>query len=90
MKEIKINEDARISLGGFTVNPEDVAKHVNDINPELPDALIALNKLFTIAQAWNKEVKRLKPKIKELEDENDFYCEILKHDKIENPYNNKH
>ena len=55
MKEIKINEDTRISLGGFTVNPEAVAKHVTDINPKHIEALIALNKLFTIAQAWNKE-----------------------------------
>ena len=41
-------------------------------------------------QEYNREIKRLKAKIKELEDENDFYCEILKHGKIENPYNNKH
>ena len=41
-------------------------------------------------QEYNKEIKRLKAKIKELEDENDFYCEILKRNKIENSYNNKH
>ena len=34
---------------------EDVARLVNDINPKPIEALIALNKLFTIAQAWNKE-----------------------------------
>lgn len=34
---------------------EDVARLVNDINPKHINALIALNKLFTIAQAWNKE-----------------------------------
>lgn len=34
---------------------EHVPKFVSDINPKLLDALIALNKLFTIAQAWNKE-----------------------------------
>lgn len=28
---------------------------MNDINPKHIDALVALNKLFTIAQAWNKE-----------------------------------
>lgn len=55
MKEIRISEGTRISLGGFTVNPEAVAKHVNDINPEHLEALIALNELFTIAEAWNKE-----------------------------------
>lgn len=32
-----------------------VPKFVSDINPKHIEALIALNKLFTIAQAWNKE-----------------------------------
>ena len=36
-------------------NLEDVARLVTDINPKHIEALIALNKLFTIAQAWNKE-----------------------------------
>ena len=34
---------------------EDVARLVTDINPKHIKALVALNKLFTIAQAWNKE-----------------------------------
>lgn len=34
---------------------EHVPEFVSDINPKHLDALIALNKLFTIAQAWNKE-----------------------------------
>lgn len=34
---------------------EDVARLVAEINPKHIEALIALNKLFTIAQAWNKE-----------------------------------
>ena len=34
---------------------EGVARLVEDINPKHIEALIALNKLFTIAQAWNKE-----------------------------------
>lgn len=34
---------------------EDVARLVGDINTKHIDALIALNELFTIAQAWNKE-----------------------------------
>lgn len=34
---------------------EDVARLVADINPKHIKALIALNKLFTIAEAWNKE-----------------------------------
>lgn len=33
----------------------DVKRLVTDINPKHIEALIALNKLFTIAQAWNKE-----------------------------------
>ena len=32
----------------------DVARLVNEINPKHIEALIALNELFTIAQAWNK------------------------------------
>lgn len=34
---------------------EDVARLVTDINPMQIEALIALNELFTIAQAWNKK-----------------------------------
>ena len=34
---------------------EDVARLVTDINPKHIKALIALNELFTIAEAWNKE-----------------------------------
>ena len=33
----------------------DVASLVNEINPKYIEALIALNQLFTIAEAWNKE-----------------------------------
>ena len=33
----------------------DATELVTDINPKHFEALIALNKLFTIAQAWNKE-----------------------------------
>lgn len=36
-------------------NLEDVARLVTDINPKHIKALIALNELFTIAEAWNKE-----------------------------------
>ena len=36
-------------------NLEDAARLVTDINPKHIKALIALNELFTIAQAWNKE-----------------------------------
>ena len=34
---------------------EDVARLVTDINTKHIDALVALNVLFTVAQAWNKE-----------------------------------
>lgn len=36
-------------------NLEDTARLVTDINPKHIKALIALNELFTIAEAWNKE-----------------------------------
>ena len=42
-------ETARLILFG------DVSRLVTDINPKHIKALIALNELFTIAQAWNKE-----------------------------------
>lgn len=63
-------ETARECLGGkpnmdFTVTPkvvsrnavrlEDVTRLVQSLNPNHIEALIALNELFTIAQAWNKE-----------------------------------
>lgn len=63
-------EEARKYLGGTTngdftiskkvfsqncLNLNDVAELVNDLNPVQIKRLIALNKLFTIAQAWNKE-----------------------------------
>lgn len=46
---------AKKILSGNGVKLEDVARLVTDINPKHIEALIALNKLFTIAQAWNKE-----------------------------------
>ena len=46
---------AKNILSGNVVQLEDVARLVTDINPKHIEALIALNKLFTIAQAWNKE-----------------------------------
>ena len=46
---------AKKILSGKVVQLQDVARLVTDINPKHIKALIALNKLFTIAQAWNKE-----------------------------------
>ena len=41
-------------LSGKVAQFEDVARLVTDINPKHIKALIALNELFTIAEAWNK------------------------------------
>ena len=54
----KPNADFTIAkkiLSGNVVQLEDVARLVTDINTMHIEALIALNELFTIAQAWNKE-----------------------------------
>lgn len=48
-KATHLENAARLALLG------NVARLVTDINPKHIEALIALNKLFTIAQAWNKE-----------------------------------
>lgn len=53
-------ESARKALGlkpnvAYIPKSGDVKRLVTDINPKHIEALIALNKLFTIAQAWNKE-----------------------------------
>ena len=55
---IKPNADFYVvkrKLSKKVANLEDVARLVTDINPMYIEALIALNELFTIAQAWNKE-----------------------------------
>lgn len=48
-KVANLEDAARLALLG------NVARLVTDIGPKHINALIALNKLFTIAQAWNKE-----------------------------------
>ena len=55
---LKPNEDFTVVKKRFsenTTNLADVAQFVDDLNQKHIEALIALNKLFTIAQAWNKE-----------------------------------
>lgn len=55
---IKLNTDfyiVRKNHSGKVELFEDVARLVFNINPKHLEALIALNKLFTIAEAWNKE-----------------------------------
>lgn len=49
----------------------DVKRLVTDNNPKHINALIALNKLFTIAEAWNKE-DRFVPDFSDLERDNYF------------------
>lgn len=41
--------------GKMVISIEDIRHFVDEVNPKHIEALIALNKLFTIAQAWNKE-----------------------------------
>ena len=55
-------EDAREELGSFKVTSDEAAKHfdslaqlIRNANPRHIKVLIALNKLFTIAEKWNKE-----------------------------------
>lgn len=48
-------ESNDFDLSGNISKFADVANLVRTINPKHIEALIALNKLFTIAQAWNKE-----------------------------------
>ena len=54
---IRSNFDITVSQKRFSksvVPIKGVARLVNEINPKHLDALIALNELFTIAEAWNK------------------------------------
>lgn len=46
---------AKMILSGNVVQLEDVARLMTGINSKDVKTLIALNELFTIAQAWNKE-----------------------------------
>ena len=47
--------DAKKILSGNHVKLDDVANLVSEVNPKHIKALIAYNRLCTIAQAWNKE-----------------------------------
>lgn len=62
---------AKKILSGNVVQLEDVARLVTDINPKHIKALIALNELFTIAEAWNKEDGFI-PDFSDLERDNYF------------------
>ena len=52
---VRNDEVRKKILSGNVVQLNDVARLVTDINPLHIEALIALNRLFTIAEAWNKE-----------------------------------
>lgn len=55
---LKPNEEFTVATrlaGGGAISLKDVAHLVDDLNPKHLDVLIALNKLFTLAEAWNKE-----------------------------------
>lgn len=54
-KELGLKPNTDYKLSEHIPKFEDVARLVTDINPTHIEALVALNKLFTIAQAWNKE-----------------------------------
>ena len=45
---------AKKVLSGNSSQLEDVASFIQELNPHHLKALVALNKLFTIAEAWNK------------------------------------
>lgn len=53
----KPNADFTISKNLLSDNMQDITRLVNDINPKHVKALVALNALFTIAEAWNKADK---------------------------------
>lgn len=42
------------TLSGCLDKFDEIVKLIRDVNPKYVEALIALNKLFTIAQAWNE------------------------------------
>ena len=46
--------DGREKRGAGSLKKRDVEKLVRELNPRHVEALIALNELFTIAEAWNK------------------------------------
>lgn len=48
-------DEARKRLNFKDVKASDITQLINEINPRHIKALIALNRLFTIAEAWNKE-----------------------------------
>ena len=60
MEYLGLNDDSEYAIcgremrGTGSLKKRDVEKLVRELNPRHVDALIALNELFTIAEAWNK------------------------------------
>ena len=54
-KALGLESNVDFELLGCFDKFEDIVRLISDINPKHIDALIALNELFTIAEAWNKE-----------------------------------
>lgn len=56
-KALGLESNVDFELLGCFDKFDDIVQLISDINPKHIDALIALNKLLTIAEAWNKEDK---------------------------------
>ena len=54
-KALGLESNVDFELLGCFDKFDDIVQLISDINPKHIKALIALNKLFTIAEAWNKE-----------------------------------
>ena len=54
-KALGLESNVDFELLGCFDKFDDIVQLISDINPKHINALIALNKLFTIAEAWNKE-----------------------------------
>lgn len=54
-KALGLESNVDFELLGCFDKFDDIVQLISDINPKHLEALIALNKLFTIAEAWNKE-----------------------------------
>lgn len=54
-KALGLESNVDFELLGCFDKFDDIVQLISDINPKHINALIALNELFTIAEAWNKE-----------------------------------
>lgn len=70
-KALGLESNVDFELLGCFDKFDDIVQLISDINPKHIEALIALNKLFTIADAWNKE-DGFVPDFSDLERDNYF------------------